>query len=332
MKDKIFSIYRYSIRKTPKQLRVFVDENDEQQVSFNETTPEDLLDSLFPKKDESLSFGGLVNKSNTSKDEKKTYNNIVLEHKESIVVLQIQANKSKTITDTNWDNHQEPHHPYCLVIFDNRPGRRFVAIERSAMDTAKTAHILQESFNSKLQKSGYTIEMMTLIDKLPFMEAIYHIKEKLSVSITKVTFDFINNNREQRLKNNRFLLELTNWINQFAENGQISAEIHDDSKLEKIQKDLELMAELCSLNSNYHLLVKFRRFGLFRYGQDVEAQLGVNEEVLKRFIFAEYTMFDLFEDCNPITLPEWLDDVKKLYENYEEEKLSQKKYRRNTRY
>ena len=57
MKDKIFSIYRYSIRKTPKQEQAYNDENDERQVSFNETTPEDLLDSLFPNKDESLSFG-----------------------------------------------------------------------------------------------------------------------------------------------------------------------------------------------------------------------------------------------------------------------------------
>lgn len=97
------------------------------------------------------------------------------------------------------------------------------------------------------------------------------------------------------------------------------------------------MAELCKQNPHYNLLVKYEHFGIFRYGQDVRAQYGVESDVLESFVNprSEPTDDILFpdeeEELKRITLPEWLDKVQMLYQKYEEESLSVKKRTRRRR-
>lgn len=208
-----------------------------------------------------------------------------------------------------------------------------MAIENAAMDPDKTAKIIQNSFNYALNRYGYGFEVNRLIRTLPFLEAVREIRDKLHDHINKLVFDFDKNMEQQKELSGKFVYALKEWIGSFADSGQIAANISNDNQLfdSIVTQDFELMAELCASNKNYNLLVKFSHFGIFRYGKDIKAQFGLDNDVLERFFkpkVAEPTQLEVFErrEQEPkITLYEWLNDVKTIYVDYEEEALSVRK-------
>ena len=55
----------------------------------------------------------------------------VLRHEDGVVLMALENNRLKhTIIDLKDVAHE--HHPYCLVIIDNRPGRQLIGIERNS--------------------------------------------------------------------------------------------------------------------------------------------------------------------------------------------------------
>lgn len=338
MKDIIFSIYRYKIdRLQAVQGELF--NKGEKRMDMKGASKEMIFESLIPEKNKIIELWNAPKKNKNGEEVivKDTYNNRVLEHRDGIIVLELQANGSKLIYDEDWNKHPEPNHMPFYVIIDNRENHGFIAIQRAAMDTDKSAEVLQNSFNYLLNKAGYRFEVVRLKNQLKFIEAVYHIKDKLKDNVSKVVFDFDKNLDEKKKLSSRFVHALSEWIGRFADSGQVTANISNDERLknEEVQQDLELMAELCSTNPNYNLLVRFKRFGLYRYGHDIKAQFGMDEDVLSLFVekdkdsIAPKLLFETGEEQKQvITLPAWLDDIMKLYKDYEEEALSVKKRRR----
>lgn len=337
MKDLIFTIYRYKIGKIPKQGELFPEEGRKNPKDY--ATLEDFFESFLPEKGRFLDLWEEAKKSKGKEEtvEKDTHKNEILQHKDHIIVVALQANKFKTIHDENWNERKEPNHPSCFVVFDNRPGHHYVAIQQAAMNTDATAEkILQNSFNFSMNQYGLRFEVVLLKRTMEFLEAVDAIREELKYKVQKVTFDFDKNMGEEK-KQSKILKALNEWIGRFAESGQITANVSDDELMQSkcVRKDLNLMADLCTRNSHYKLTVNFERLGLFRYGQDVRAQFGLNEKIISFFCGIEIhtETFD-FEDGEfnfTVTLPEWLDDVHKLFKNYEEETLSGKQRRRTRR-
>lgn len=138
---------------------------DKQPVS---ATPEDCLGSFF-ETNHSLELPVLIPSGNgsgatTCWDKHKCD---VLRHEGGVILMTVEANKSKHTTIDKKDvEHQ--HHPYSIVLIDNRPGHQMVGIERnSAFDRNpdKLALILQESISRLLMPFGRRVELKSLKKK-----------------------------------------------------------------------------------------------------------------------------------------------------------------------
>lgn len=95
-------------------------------------TPEDCLGSFF-ETNHSLELPVLITSGNgsgatTCWDKHKCD---VLRHEGGVILMTVEANKSKHTTIDKKDvEHQ--HHPYSIVLIDNRPGHQMVGIERNS--------------------------------------------------------------------------------------------------------------------------------------------------------------------------------------------------------
>ncbi len=343
MKDVIFAIYRYRITKMPTEISELFSDGRKLTPKDYETK-ELFFESFLPERGNMVDIWEEIRKTRKNKTEtvetieKESHRNRVMEHRDNIIILALQANGAKKIYDEDWATHPEPNHQPCMMVFDNRPGHQFVAIERAAMDTDKSAAMLETSFNYLMTRYGYRFEVLRLKRDLPFLEAVYDIKNSLGDNINRVVFDFDKNLQNKKKLDSRFLKALNEWLGKFADSGQIAANIKNDELLKNsvIRQDLGLMAELCKQNPHYNLFVKYEHFGIYRYGQDVRAQYGVTSDVLDSFVYprpepTDDIPFPDEEVVKRITLPEWLDKVQTLYQKYEEEALSVNKRKRGRR-
>ena len=104
----------------------------------------------------------------------------------------------------------------------------------------------------------------------------------------------------------------------------------EEVKLDELYDDLTNMANICLTQKGYDLTVKFRTFGLYRYGADIVAQFGVEDEVIEEFENGVKKMN--FENPNgSFALIEWLDRMIELLGKYEDEIPVQKRGKRSRR-
>ena len=104
----------------------------------------------------------------------------------------------------------------------------------------------------------------------------------------------------------------------------------EEVKLDEVHDDLTNMANICLTQKGYDLTVKFRSFGLYRYGADIVAQFGVEDEIVEEFEKGIKKMN--FENPNgSFALIEWLDRMIELLPRYENETPVQKRGKRSRR-
>ena len=92
---------------------------------------------------------------------------------------------------------------------------------------------------------------------------------------------------------------------------------NEDVKLDEVREDLTNIADICMKQKEYDLVVKFKKFGLYKYGADIKAQFGVDDSVISDFAQGKKEM----EEGNPdgtFGLMQWLDRINKLMEEYED--------------
>jgi hypothetical protein len=79
------------------------------------------------------------------------------------------------------------------------------------------------------------------------------------------------------------------------------------------------MADICvKQKGKYDLTVKFKTFGLYRYGADIMAQFGVEDEVIEEFENGVKKMnFETPEGS--FSLTQWLDRMHELLKDYANE-------------
>ena len=71
-------------------------------------------------------------------------------------------------------------------------------------------------------------------------------------------------------------------------------------------------------------MVKFRQFGVYRYGADLLAQFGVDDEVLKNFENGSLE-FDFEANASTYGLMVWLDKLFTLLNDYGKHAVSTKR-------
>lgn len=192
-----------------------------------------------------------------------------------------------------------------------------MAIEKksAAFDPDKACDLLQESFNRMMHNHGVKIGFTRLEKQALFWDAVNEIRRKFDDAVQRVQFDF--NGGERSADDASFADRLTEWVGLFARHGQLAVDIENDLRLKEVEKDLTRMADLCYQNRNYNLTVKFRDFGLFRYGQDIKAQLGLEDEVIDVFVArARQLKTDEPADKADQNMLGWFDRIRVLFDEY----------------
>ena len=147
IRNVMFSVFKYHLSTEKTEVPMSWDPDDDVIYPAKFPTLEAYFEALLPKKNEQLPIWDKARTAKASvteemmaddksrgRDAKDYHRADILEHKENIIVLSIQANGSKRYTDRNNVEHRMPHYPSTLVVIDNREGQQLIAIEKTRKD------------------------------------------------------------------------------------------------------------------------------------------------------------------------------------------------------
>lgn len=268
-----------------------------------------------------------TNRSGVAVTEKDTHSAKVIENKDGIVILHVQANKSKTIHNADFTDEPVGDYPPFFVIFDNRPGHQYLAIENKGMKADDSVLMLHNEFNNTMEQCGIAFEVSGLFMKYDnFHSALVFFKKYLKSAITKLSFEFGKRSSDEELPPHldHFIKE---WMEKFSEGGKIEAAISNDENLmlaTDIKQDIELLANLCLKNSKYKLSAWFGNKGIYRYGKENKAQFGMDSKILDLFVNPPVMNNSIFHEPVETSVPslnDWLDNVKEIFQNYDKARI-----------
>lgn len=315
----IFAIYQYELKegKSGRSLFPELAEDPDAERRATYATREEYFESFFCKTKHLL-----LNARKKAKKETEQYNCDILMHVDGVCLLTIENNKEKH-TIENKKDVKHPHHPFCHIAIDSRKGHQLLAIERSpAFDSnpLQICKIICEGMNYKM---AYANVEMCYKEKCKykneFWKTISDIKTLFDDSVKQIRLDFDRKKASERKPKPRDLMDM---IASIAAKGQADSTLlfHNSAnevKLDEIREDLVNIADICMKQKEYDLMVKFKKFGLYKYGADIKAQFGVDDNVLEDFAQGKKEM----EEGNPegtFGLIQWFGRINKLMEEYED--------------
>lgn len=333
----VFAFYNFRIcQRDDEEASLFANkEGSEQLIHYD--TPEECFGSFF-------SMGGKLplnvlkekGKSKNKTVEWEPYGNDVLMVADGVILMTIENNKVKHTTNKKKDVPHE-HHPYCHVVIDNRPGHQVMAVvKNSAFDNKpdNVCGILYQAFNNAalLGKYHLKIEFTKRQRKRnEFWPVVNDIRSVFKDSVRQIRMDFSGKDVEEQIDPKDVVAIMRALAKKSASTAAVTLNAEgDEVKLDELHDDLTNMANICLTQKGYDLTVKFRTFGIYRYGTDIVAQFGVDDEVIEEFENGIRRMN--FE--NPIgsyALIGWLDRMIELLAKYEDETPVQKRRKRSRR-
>lgn len=286
------------------------------------STPEECLGSFFETRhSQELPILKTSGKGNDKATFWDTHKCDVLRHEDGVILMTVEANKSKHTTIDKKDvEHQ--HHPYSIVLIDNRPGRQMVGIERnSAFDsnTDKLALILQQGINHLLLPYGRSIELLKLKKRSKeFWAVIDRLRTHYQDEVRQIRLDLSGNKADGKAADASSLMSLISGLAAKTESQAsliLQSEKDKEVKLQEIHDDVSHIADICLANKGYDLMVKFKNFGMYRYGADLLAQFGVDDDVLECFENGNRE-FSFDQGSSVYGVAVWLDKLNTLINDY----------------
>lgn len=281
----IFNLYAYDIKQADGEKEIFPEKGGSTAAKYE--TAEQCFGSFFTTK---LSFDLPILKTK-GKGEGKVmewgkYHCEVVRHEKEIILLTLENNKVKH-TIVNKEDHENPHHPYCQIIIDNRMGKHLVCIERNSSfdnNTDKVAQLFSEGMSTLMAgyKKQITIARLKKINT-DFWSVVHELRDNYNDQVRQIRLDL---NGEEQDKDANGWMHLLSMMASKSESEAVfmlNAEGDKEVKLQEIYDDLTHVADLCLRQKKYGLSVKFKKFGVYRYGADLLAQFGVDDKVLANF-------------------------------------------------
>lgn len=316
----IFSIYQYELKEGeagPSLFPELGEEADAEKRSAYATREEYFASFFTPKRILPL------HARKKAKKETEEYRAEILAHFDGIILLTIENNKSKQ-TIENKKEVKHPHHPFCHIAIDSRKGHQWLAIERSSAfdsNTETICKILCEGMNYKMHPAN--VQMCYKEKhraKVEFWKTVNDIKTLFNDTVRQIRLDF-NQKKAKDSKPNPS--DMMGMIAAMAMKANTNSALlfgtgaNEDVKLDEIREDLVNIADVCMKQKEYDLVLKFKKFGIYKYGADVKAQFGVDDSVLIDFEVGKKEM----EEDNPdgtFGLLQWFDRINKLMADYED--------------
>lgn len=293
-------------------------------------TPEECLGCFF-ETGHSLELPIL--KISGSGDEKTTFWDMhkceVARHEDGVILMTVEANKSKHTTIDKKDvEHQ--HHPYSTVLIDNRPGHQMIGIERNAAfdgNPDKLADILQKSINQLLLPYGRKIELLKLKKKSKeFWPVINQLRTHYQDEVRQIRLDLSGKNAKEAAEAGSLMCLISRLAQKTESAASLILQSEEDKevKLQEIYDDVNHIAAICMEHKGYDLMVKFKKFGVYRYGADLLAMFGVDDEVLN--CFGNGSKEFCFDQSAPAYgLSIWFDKLNILLNDYDKYTIQAKR-------
>ena len=336
----IFAFYDFKIgQRKDEEADMFKEQEKEDNIQLKQyDSPEACFGSFF-KTGGKLSLNVLREKG---KGKEKTvewepFENDVLMVADSVILMTIENNKWKHTTNKKKDVAHE-HHPYCHVVIDNRPGHHVMAVvKNSAFDNKpdKVCGILYQAFNNETILGQYHLKIeftKRQRAKNEFWPVVNDIRSIFKDRVRQIRMDFSGDDDEELSPEAQDMVAVMRMLaRKSASTAAVTLNADgEEVKLDELYDDLTNMANICLIQKGYDLTVKFRTFGLYRYGADIVAQFGVEDEVIEEFENGVKKMN--FENPNgSFALIEWLDRMIALLDKYEDEIPVQKRGKRGRR-
>lgn len=327
----IFAIYAYEIRQREEETVLFEGQEGEDIKPLKHyDTPEACFGSFFQTGGK-LKLNVLKGKGKDKIVEWEQYENDVLMVAENVILMTIENNKWKHTTNKKKDVAHE-HHPYCHVVIDNRPDHHIMAVvKNSAFDNKpdKVCGILFQAFNNAAILGQYHLKLefkKFQRDKNEFWPVINDIRGKFKDSVRQIRMDFSGKDEEEQVNPTDVVSIMRMLAKKSASTAAVTLNAEGDSevKLDELHDDLTNMADICiKQKGKYDLTVKFKTFGLYRYGTDIMAQFGVEDEVIEEFEHG-VKKIDYGNIEGTYSLIEWLDRMHELLKDYANETPIQK--------
>lgn len=317
----IFELFKFSIKKksdAPKNISIEnrYNNNEEVLASFFNTG------NVVPHK-----VPVYKGKSKAGDD---IFNGEVVLKSDDIILYTLENNKTKqTVVDKQLQDHE--HHPFCPVIIDYRPNHCIVAVPRHAAFDNKPSNIiniLHYAYNEMLSRYYLELEFKNLIrPKAEFMSIINSIRTTFKDRVKYIKLEF--SGEDKKPEKSDLIAHLFSLVQKGNGNGAFEIKERGDNgvDVDAIQNDLSIIAQICEEYGSYSLAVAFFKFGIYRYGADLRASFGLEEEILNSFKleFKDNLMINGYH----YELPAWFDRVINFMTDYEEEKFVE--HRRNAR-
>lgn len=316
----IFNFYRFDNKQGDNGPSLFAAEEAAQTRVSQEKykTPEECFGSFFATR-QHLQLNVLKSHGNGEEKHYELYNcDVVVPELQGIILLELESNGIKT-TIENKQKIRHPNHPFCRIIIDNRPEHQIIAIEKNTAfsgDTDKAALVLQNGLNQKLLDYGREIVIQSLKKKsTDFWPVVWDIRKKFNDYVRFIKLDF----REGH--NARSANTLMAMISELTKKGDCDALFELKAKdgqreinLIDLEEDISNIAAICLEEGIFDLTVHFAHFGCYRYGADIMAQFGVDDEIIESF---GHEYISTFDGKNPtFELVVWIDKMNEILKDY----------------
>ena len=267
-----------------------------------------------------------------------------VECKRDRVTLLLLCNEKSHKYYEKKDQEELIYHPGCYVVIDNRvgvgpDGRKgviYMAIERTpAFENKpdKVRDLLEKSFNALLAEREIVVEIRAQMHEGEFWDAVNEQCDQHGDHVRRVTFDFPNPKKIKTIdapeELNERLLILSAFTSTFnAAKGSLHMEASKDEALllDQKQEDIAQMVKLCCRNG-YNIAVRFAKYGLYRFGNNIKAFGHIKEEYLKEFTTGQTILGKAVE--NNFELVNWLDNIRISTESYTDEEPTPKTRKAN---
>ena len=336
----IFAFYDFKIgQRKDEEADMFKEQEKEDNIQLKQyDSPEACFGSFF-KTGGKLSLNVLREKGKCKEKtvEWEPFENDVLMVAYGVILMTIENNKWKHTTNKKKDVAHE-HHPYCHVVIDNRPGHHVMAVvKNSAFDNKpdKVCGILYQAFNNETILGQYHLKIeftKRQRAKNEFWPVVNDIRSIFKDRVRQIRMDFSGDDDEELSPEAQDMVAVMRMLaRKSASTAAVTLNADgEEVKLDELYDDLTNMANICLTQKGYDLTVKFRTFGMYRYGADIVAQFGVEDEVIEEFENGVKKMN--FENPNgSFALIEWLDRMIALLDKYEDEIPVQKRGKRGRR-
>lgn len=253
------------------------------------------------------------------------------------VTLLVVCNEKNHKYREKMAEHELVYHPGCRVIIDNRPGVAQIAIERSPSfenKTEKVRDILQETFCKLFDTYQLTVEIRAKMRAGTFWEAIDEQCKTFHDVITHVMYEFPDANEvgpidtsQQNRDRLLILSDLAKVMNAARGVYHAYSDKEKTIRLDRTSEDLVNMVAMCC-NNGYDISVHFKQYGIYRFGTEIKALSLLEDKLIQEFKSGQTVMGKELD--GEFSLVQWLDEMRKITNNYnDEEPVAKKRKRRH---